>query len=122
MDAQAVKPFQDQLLAQRTELLAQIAAQRGGQISRADTASDLYDNSQDDIAQISTARDEAFALNEHETAELLAMEEALTRIQEGVYGFCLSCGMPMAHDRLHAAPTAMRCLMCQNTFEKQHAR
>jgi DnaK suppressor protein len=122
MDAQAVKPFQDQLLAQRTELLAQIAAQRGGQISRADTASDLYDNSQDDIAQIRTARDEAFALNEHETAELLAMEEALTRIQEGVYGFCLSCGMPMAHDRLHAAPTAMRCLMCQNTFEKQHAR
>jgi DnaK suppressor protein len=121
MDAQAVKPFQDQLLAQRTELLAQMAEQRGGHISRAEAASNQYDNSQDDVAQISTARDEAFAINEHETAELLAIEEALTRIQEGVYGFCLSCGIPMAHDRLHAAPTAMRCVMCQNTFEKQHA-
>ena len=120
MDALAAHTFKDQLLQERESLLAQIAAQRGGPVSRTETASDHFDNSHDDRSQINTARDLAFAVNEHETAELLAIEAALKRIQAGVFGYCFDCGAPIAQDRLHAAPHTLRCLMCQTHFEKQH--
>ena len=120
MDALAAQPFKAQLEQAREALLAQIAEQRGGPISRAEAASDHFDNSHDDRGQINTARDLEFAVNEHETAELLAIEEALKRIQAGAYGYCLDCGAPIAQDRLHAAPHTLRCLMCQTHFEKQH--
>ena len=120
MDALTAQPYKDQLLRERESLLAQIAEQRGGQISRAEEASNHFDNSLDDRGQINTARDLEFAMNEHEIAELLAIEEALKRIEEGVFGYCFDCGAPIAQDRLHAAPHTLRCLMCQTHFEKQH--
>ncbi len=120
MDALAAQPFKAQLEQARAALLTQIAEQRGGLVSRAEEASDHFDNSHDDRGQINTDRDLEFAVNEHETAELLAIEEALKRIQAGAYGYCLDCGAPIAQDRLHAAPHTLRCLMCQTHFEKQH--
>jgi DnaK suppressor protein len=80
-----------------------------------------FDNSQDDQAQIRSERELEFALNEHELAELQAIEDALKRIQEGVYGLCLACGVPIPHERLHAAPQALRCVSCQATFETSTA-
>lgn len=119
MDAHAVKPFLHQLLSERTALLAQIAEQRGGVVSRADMAAEHYEHSDDDNSEINTARELEFAMNEHETAELLAIEDALQRIKDGTYGFCLDCGTTITQERLHAAPQAMRCVACQATHEKQ---
>ena len=119
MDAHAVKPFLHQLVQAREALLAQIAEQRGGVVSRADMAAEHYEHSDDDNIQINTARELEFAMNEHETAELLAIEAALQRIKEGVYGFCLDCGTTITHERLHAAPQTMRCLPCQTAHEKK---
>ena len=119
MDAHAVKPFLHQLVLARESLLAQIAQQRGGQVSRAEMAAEHYEHSDDDNSQINTARELEFAMNEHETAELLAIEAALQRIKEGVYGFCLDCGTTISHDRLHAAPQTMRCVACQTAHEKK---
>lgn len=119
MDAHAVKPFLHQLTQARTALLAQIAEHRGGVVSRAEVAADHYVHRDDDNSQINTARELAFAMNEHETAELLAIEAALQRIKEGIYGFCLTCGAAITHERLHAAPQTMRCLGCQNSHEQQ---
>jgi DnaK suppressor protein len=120
MDTTAAQPYLEQLMNQREQLLAQMAEQRGGKVGRAEQASAHFDNSQDDSAQISTEREIEFALNEHELAELQAIEDALKRIHEGVYGLCLECGVSIAPQRLHAAPQALRCLACQSTFEKHH--
>ena len=68
-------------------------------------------------AQIRSERELEFALDEHELVELQAIEDALKRIQEGVYGLCLSCGVPIPQERLHAAPQALRCIDCQTKFE-----
>ncbi len=119
MDAHEVKPFLHQLVRAREALLAQIAEQRGGVVSRADVAAEHYEHSDDDNSQINTARELEFAVNEHETAELLTIEAALQRIKEGVYGFCLDCGASISHQRLSAAPQAMRCLPCQTKHEQQ---
>jgi DnaK suppressor protein len=120
MDAITAQKYKHRLVVERDALLAQIDAQRGGPISRADAASDALDKSEDDNAQIQTGRDVAFAINEHETAELLAIEAALLRIKEGVYGLCVNCGSHIPAPRIDAAPHTLRCIACQTTFEHAH--
>jgi len=44
--------------------------------------------------------------------ELAEIEAALTRIQEGSYGCCQSCGGPMGLQRLRAIPEARYCVAC----------
>jgi RNA polymerase-binding transcription factor DksA len=44
--------------------------------------------------------------------ELVEIEAALARIQEGRYGTCLSCGGPMGLQRLRAIPEARYCVAC----------
>ena len=121
MDTTAAQPYLYQLTRQRNQLLAQVAEQRGGQLGRAEVASAHFDNNQDDQTQIRSERELEFALNEHELVELQAIEDALKRIQQGIYGLCLSCGVPIPHERLHAAPQALRCVACQATFESSKA-
>jgi DnaK suppressor protein len=120
MDAITAQKYKHRLVVERDALLAQIDAQRGGPISRADAASDALDKSEDDNAQIQTGRDIAFAINEHETAELLAIDASLLRIKEGVYGLCVDCGTHIPAARMDAAPHTLRCLACQTTFEQAH--
>lgn len=44
---------------------------------------------------------------EHILAEIQA---ALERIEEGTYGLCVTCGKPIAPERLEAVPYAARCI------------
>ena len=120
MDAVTAQKYKHRLVAERDALLAQIDAQRGGPISRADAASEALDKSEDDNAQIQSGRDVAFAINEHETAELLDIEAALLRIKEGVYGLCVDCATHIPAPRIDAATHTQRCVTCQTTFEQAH--
>ena len=105
------------LLSQRADLLAQIEAQRGGVRGRAEVAQEHFDRPEDSPAQVASARDLEFAINEHETAELDQIDQALKRLDRGVYGICIDCGMEVATERLHALPQAGRCVGCQEKAE-----
>jgi DnaK suppressor protein len=109
--------FETQLIAARTELLARMAHERGGVVSRAEVAADHYDNSFQSRAQIRTERQTEFALNEHETAELGDIDAALERIRAGTYGICTDCSISIPPARLSAYPTAKRCIDCQSLSE-----
>jgi DnaK suppressor protein len=52
--------------------------------------------------------------------ELDDIDAALGRMAEGSYGDCLQCGMPIGFERLHAQPSARRCIVCQTAYEKTH--
>jgi DnaK suppressor protein len=110
--------FALQLKAMRADVLAQLRAQRGGQIGRAEAAAQARDEASDDWAQADAERDLAFALEEREAAELVAIDEALKRVADGSFGLCVDCGTAIATARLHANPTAMRCVDCQGKLEK----
>jgi DnaK suppressor protein len=110
--------FNDQLHQMRAELLAQIRAQRGGKIGRAESAAEARENASDDWAQADAERDLAFALEEREAAELVAIDTSLKRIADGSYGLCIECGAQIATARLHANPTALRCVACQDKTEQ----
>ncbi|MCV0441161.1 MAG: TraR/DksA family transcriptional regulator [Hydrogenophaga sp.] len=110
--------FQAQLVALRAEALAQLRAQRGGARGRAESAADALSEVSDDQASADTERGLAFALEERESAELIAIDAALQRIADGSYGLCLDCGVAIPTARLHANPTAMRCVTCQDKAER----
>ncbi len=110
--------YRANLLAQRTELLAQIAQQRGGTRSRAEVAEEHFAHSEDSPAQVASQRDVEFALNERETAELGQIADALARLDLGTYGACTDCGTTIAAERLRATPQATRCIACQEKAEQ----
>ena len=109
----------ERLLRERTQLLQRIAQERGGLVSRADMAAEHDVRSFDDRAQAISERNDEFAMNDHETAELGDIEAALERIDAGTYDQCTDCGVRIPPARLNAYPTAKRCIDCQ-TVAEQH--
>lgn len=45
-------------------------------------------------------------------SELIEIKNALTRIEAGTYGRCVSCGSRIGMTRLHAVPYAHQCSGC----------
>ena len=118
MDKQLTAPFKKQLQEQRVGLLAQLASLRGGNVGRAQASADHFgDQTEDSRAQVDTERDLEFALDARESAELDAVDAALKRIEDGIYGVCIDCGADIPAARLHAAPETPRCISCQDKFE-----
>lgn len=111
---------QDRLLQARAQLLQRIAAQRGGAVSRVEMAAEHDERAWDAQAQASTEINEEFAMNEHETAELVAIDAALSRLAAGQYGQCQDCGATIPEARLAAYPMALRCVRCQTHAEDKH--
>ncbi len=110
--------FTAQLQEMRTDVIAQLRAQHGGAMSRAESAADALANASDDQARADTERDLSFALEERESAELMAIDAALKRIADGSFGLCVDCGVSIPAARLHANPAAMRCVDCQTKAER----
>lgn len=109
----------ERLLHERAQLLQRISHERGGKVSRADMAAEHDVRSFDDRAQAISERNDEFAMNEHETAQLGDIDAALKRIQLGTYGQCIDCGTVIPPARLNAYPTAKRCLDCQIQKEQR---
>ena len=106
------------LLAQKVQLLEKIKQERGGMSGRAEAASAQLSALEQSHAQNITERDTSFAIQEHDVAELEAIELALHRIAKGGYGFCQDCEAEIPVTRLLALPSTLRCLDCQSRAEK----
>jgi RNA polymerase-binding protein DksA len=72
----------------------------------ADMASDVYE------------RDLLLQLASGERELLLKIDEALKRLEESEYGFCLGCKKKIAKTRLKAIPHTPHCRKCQENEEK----
>ncbi len=118
MTPELTTPYRQQLQAMRAALLAQIAQQRGGVVSRAEAAADHFGHAEDSHAQVATERELEFAISEREAVEVAAIEAALNRIDAGTYGECTDCGVHITAARLHATPQAPRCIHCQEKVEQ----
>jgi DnaK suppressor protein len=110
----------ERLLRERTQLLARIAQERGGLVSRVDMAAEHDVRDFENRAQAISERDDEFAMNEHETAELGALDAAMERLDAGLYGTCKDCGVQIPEARLAAYPAALRCIDCQTAAEHPH--
>ncbi len=45
--------------------------------------------------------------------QIIGVEHALQKFEEGTYGFCDSCGQPIDPARLEAIPEASLCINCK---------
>ena len=96
----------------RKESLKQSQREASGDLSgyayhMADMASDVYER--DFLLQLASGERELF----------FKIDEALGRIKEGSYGYCLSCKKKIAKTRLKAIPQASFCRDCQEKEEKK---
>lgn len=118
MNTQITAPFKKQLLEQRASLLDQLAALRGGKVSRAEASAEHFGTREPDArAQMGSERELEFTLDARESAELDAIDAALRRIEQGNYGVCSDCGADIPAARLHAAPETLHCVRCQEKTE-----
>jgi len=58
-----------------------------------------------------------FALIQMKAETLQKINEALTRLEEGVFGNCFECGEEISPKRLRALPFAVRCKDCEEARE-----
>lgn len=54
----------------------------------------------------------ANATRQNRTSEVVAIKNALLRLEEGEYGYCEDCGDEIPEKRLELTPTAIRCVSC----------
>jgi len=63
-------------------------------------------------------REKAFLFASREGKYLTYLDRSLEMIKKKTYGYCQSCGQPMAKARLEAVPTARLCIDCKSKEEK----
>jgi RNA polymerase-binding protein DksA len=83
-----------------------------------ETEEETYDNHLADSATATLNREIDYTLEENSEHVLAAIDEALTRIEEGTFGTCVRCGRAIAEERLEAIPYATRCIDCKRLEER----
>ena len=75
-----------------------------------------------DLAVTESNRDFSLRLADRERRLMTKIRHALTRIQEGEYGACESCGAAITYKRLLARPVATLCIDCKTEAEQLERR
>ncbi|HWR10282.1 MAG TPA: TraR/DksA family transcriptional regulator [Rectinemataceae bacterium] len=117
METTFTEQMRELLIAQKREILEALAATN--EEFRAIVAEmdpkDVADVASDDID-----RKMIEALGSQDIKRLKAIDAALTRISQGRYGLCMSCGKKIPQERLGAIPYAVLCIDCQKSEERRN--
>ena len=111
-----VEMVRTRLETKQVELRREIAAMLDEEASLRQSGLGVED--MEETAQIfqEYGQDESILLNQRHL--LAAIEEALNRLRDGIYGLCIDCGQPIPEKRLEAIPWAVRDRACQERCEK----
>jgi len=83
-----------------------------------ETQDSTADNHPGDMATVTFDRELDYSLEENEGRLLQAINAALMRMDDGTYGICVSCGQPIATERLEALPWTTQCIDCKRKEER----
>jgi DnaK suppressor protein len=76
-------------------------------------------NDQADVGSTTLERDHEMSLANNARDMLDQIERALSRIDDGTYGICESCGHAIGKGRLQAFPRATLCVSCKEREERR---
>jgi DnaK suppressor protein len=112
--AEQLERFRELLLAERREAEERLAEQSEGitavRAARSDgSVDDEHDPDGPTMSQEWSQRTAVLHDVEH---ELVDVDRALARIDDGTYGVCEKCGQKISVARLEARPTATLCIDC----------
>ncbi|MFI5064152.1 MAG: TraR/DksA family transcriptional regulator [Streptosporangiales bacterium] len=121
------EPWTEQELAEvRKELEAEAAGLRvdisTAEAEIAERLGDAVGDAGDDSADAGAKtfqREHELALTQQARELLAQTERALSRISDGSYGVCESCGQAIGKARLQAFPRATLCVACKQREERR---
>jgi len=114
MNAKEIKKFKEELLSLKEQLLSLV--QKTTRDEKEYPSSEVGDTI--DLAADSSARELLFELNHNERKRLEDIDNALKKIEQGVFGICENCGDNISKKRLEAVPYAHFCIKCKAQLEK----
>ncbi len=75
-----------------------------------------------ETSEVDIQEDIELALIQMKAETLQKIDEALSRLEEGNYGYCFECGAEISERRLRALPFAVRCKDCEEAREVAQQR
>jgi RNA polymerase-binding protein DksA len=123
MSKKDLKKFKELLIGMRSQVggdLSHITENTLNKSAR-DASGDLsgYSYHMADMASDDYERDFALGRATDEQQALYSIDEAMKRVEEGVYGNCLQCNKPISKKRLAALPNTELCIECQKKNEEK---
>ena len=108
--------YQELLCQKRYQIMQRIAdlneskMRKSGPVAQ-DFEEQALENQNDEIIDL---------LGQQERREVLQINQALDRLNEGTYGICSECGEDIEEKRLQAVPETSLCLDCARHYEVEH--
>lgn len=109
-----MKEIKQILLKMREQILQDMDDLRLREHAEHDEVGDDYDK-----ASQERERELGIIISAQEKSRIIAIEDALRRIDEGTYGFCEECGEKISKQRLKAVPFATLCVSCKSRKEAE---
>ena len=114
MDKKKLDSFRKRLETRQQELRRMVSrTQQDGRSADEDTAQDIADR-----AASSYTKEFLFHQSNNDRQLLQMVDAALSRIREGTFGECISCGKEINPKRLEAVPWTRHCIECQEKLEQ----
>lgn len=112
LDETEIVRLREMLLLREAQLASEVDAALAAERTRSDEGREV------DAGVVDLDSALRIADIRRDEAELSAIHAALTRMDRGSYGRCLSCGSHTPIERLRAEPTAKLCRVCQARAEE----
>ena len=126
MNETAIKHFKEILLEQKEELLDEFKLNNSFGLDEGmnDSIGELsgYDNHPADIGTELYEREKDIGLRENQMHIFDLVNQALERIENGTYGYCLECKKEIPNERLEALPYAQYCIEHQRNDHASERR
>jgi DnaK suppressor protein len=114
MDKKKLEAFKKRLETRQQELRRTVVRnEQDGRTADEDSAQDIAVR-----AASSYTKEFLFSQSNNDRQLLQMVEAALSRIREGTFGECVSCGKEINSKRLEAVPWTRHCIECQEKLEK----
>jgi len=114
MEKKKLDYFRKRLETRQQELRRTVTrTEQDGRTVDEDSAQDVADR-----AASSYTKEFLFSQSNNERQILAMVEGAISRIREGSFGECISCGREINSKRLEAVPWTQHCIECQEKREQ----
>ena len=114
MEKKKLEYFRKRLETRQHELRRMVSrTEQDGRTVDEDSAQDVADR-----AASSYTKEFLFSQSNNDRQILAMVEGALSRIREGSFGECISCGKEINPKRLEAVPWTRHCIDCQEKLEQ----
>jgi len=120
LEKQALKQKQDKMETYRallTQKINELLSEAGKTVSEMTNGKENYPDP-NDRASLESDRNFELRIRDRERKLIVKMQEAIKRIDDGIFGICEVCGGPISEKRLMARPVTTLCIECKTKQEK----